>query len=177
MSRIGKNPVSIPAGVDVALNGHELTVKGSKGTLQFAVSADIDTKIADGEVSFTPRNEAKATRALWGTTRAVVANMVTGVSEGFTRKLQIQGVGYRASVAGTKLDLQLGFSHPVQLDVPEGLSVQVNDNTEVVIVGADRQKVGQFAANVRGIRPPEPYKGKGVRYSDEHVRRKEGKKK
>ncbi|MBI1362367.1 MAG: 50S ribosomal protein L6 [Proteobacteria bacterium] len=177
MSRIGKNPVTIPAGVEVTLNGRDLTVKGSKGTLQFAVPADINTNIEGKEVAFTPRNDAKTTRALWGTTRARVANMVNGVSKGFTRKLQIQGVGYRAAVAGTSLDLQLGFSHPVKMAIPQGLTVQVNDNTEIVITGADKHKIGQFAADVRGVRPPEPYKGKGVRYSDEQVRRKEGKKK
>jgi large subunit ribosomal protein L6 len=177
MSRIGKNPVVMPAGVEATLNGRELTVKGSKGTLTFTVPADVTTSIEGREIAFTPRNDAKTTRALWGTCRARTANMVEGVSKGFTRKLQIQGVGFRAAVAGTSLDLQLGFSHPVKMPIPQGLSVQVNDNTEIVITGADRHKLGQFAADVRGVRPPEPYKGKGVRYSDEQVLRKEGKKK
>jgi large subunit ribosomal protein L6 len=177
MSRIGKNPVTIPQGVTVTLAGRALSVKGSLGELNWDIPHNIKGTVTDSEITFEPLKETQEVRALWGLSRAMTANMVEGVSKGFERKLQINGVGYRAAMQGAKLNLSVGYSHPVNLDVPAGLKVEVNDSTEVVITGADKQVVGQFAANVRGIRPPEPYKGKGIRYADEHVVMKEGKKK
>lgn len=177
MSRIGKAPVSIPAGVEVTLNGRDLAVKGSKGKLSFVVPHEIDTKIENNEVTFAPKREGKQFAAKWGLTRAMTANMVTGVTDGYEIKLKLIGVGYRANMAGPKLNIAVGYSHPVLMDVPAGLTVATPEPTEIVINGIDKQAVGQFAANVRAKRPPEPFKGKGIRYADEHINMKEGKKK
>ena len=177
MSRIGKNPVAIPAGVTVDLAGQVLTAKGSLGSLSLTVHGDVEATVADGQVSVTPRSETKRARALWGTTRALVNNMITGVSAGFTRNLEINGVGYRAAVQGSNLTLQLGYSHDVVFPIPSDVKINCERPTAIAISGADRQRVGQVAAEIRSYRPPEPYKGKGIKYSDETVRRKEGKKK
>lgn len=177
MSRVGKNPVTIPSGVEFQVNGRDISVKGKLGTLNWTIPSDVEFSKTENEVSFEPRNNTKTARALWGTSRAIVANMVQGVSEGFAKKLTIHGVGYRAAVKGNLLDISAGFSHPVEMPIPQGLTVQVTDNTTIEITGFDKQQLGQFAANVRAVRPPEPYKGKGIRYADERVRMKEGKKK
>ncbi len=177
MSRIGKAPITLPAGVEASINGRELTVKGAKGSLSWTVSTDIKTEIADNTITFTPVSTHSRHSAIWGTTRALVANMVLGVSEGFSVKLKMVGVGYRSNMQGNKLNLTVGFSHPVLMDVPEGLQVKVEGNTEIEISGIDKQSVGAFAAVVRDIRPPEPFKGKGIRYANEHINMKEGKKK
>lgn len=177
MSRIGIYPVSIPSGVELQIDGRSLSIKGKLGTLNWSIPGEIEFEHKDNEISFKPRNQSKLARSLWGTSRAVVANMVEGVSQGFSKKLIIKGVGYRSAVQGNVLDISAGFSHPVKMVIPEGLKVQVTDNTEVEVTGYDKQKVGQFAANIRSVRPPEPYKGKGIRYHDERVRMKEGKKK
>ena len=177
MSRIGKNPVAIPAGVTVELAGQILTAKGSLGTLSLLVSSEVSAKIADGTVTIAPGSESKRARAMWGTTRALVNNMVNGVATGFTRNLEINGVGYRAAVQGDTLTLQLGYSHEVPYPIPKDVRIACERPTLITISGADRQRVGQVAAEIRSFRPPEPYKGKGVKYSHETVRRKEGKKK
>ena len=177
MSRVGKNPVMIPDGVEVQLSGRSLAVKGKLGSLTYTVPSDVDVKVEGKAIQFTPKSQSKQARALWGTSRATLANMVTGVSTGYSKTLQIVGVGFRAAVTGSNLDLSLGFSHPVKMAIPQGLKVEVKDNTEVTVSGFDRRLVGQFAANVRDIRSPEPYKGKGVRYANENVIMKEGKKK
>jgi large subunit ribosomal protein L6 len=174
MSRIGKRPVTVPSGVTVTARDGHVEVKGPKGTLAEAVPTRIAVAVGDGAVTLTRPDEKRDTRALHGLVRALVANMVRGVTEGFTRELEIQGVGYRAEVAGKNLKLSLGFSHPVEMPIPEGLGVAVQEN-RIRIEGADKKAVGQFAALVRKLRPPEPYKGKGVRYADEQVRRKVGK--
>lgn len=177
MSRIANNPVVLPSGVEVKLNGQEINVKGSKGALDFSIHQAVEVKQEENVLRFAARDGAQKSRALAGTTRALVGNMVTGVSAGFERKLQLIGVGYRAQVQGTKLNLTLGFSHPVVYELPEGITAEAPSNTEVVIRGIDKQQVGHVAAEIRAFRPPEPYKGKGVRYADEQVRRKEAKKK
>lgn len=178
MSRVGKNPVVIPQGVDFSFDGRDISVKGKFGSLTWSVPSDVEFKKNDsGEVEFSPRNQSKLARSLWGTSRATVANMIHGVSEGFVKKLSVHGVGYRAAVQGNLLDISAGFSHPVRMPIPDGLKVQVTDNTQIEISGFDKQQVGQFAATVRSVRPPEPYKGKGIRYADERIRMKEGKKK
>ncbi len=177
MSRIAKKPVSIPKGVDVAVNGSVLSVKGSKGRLELPVNDSVEVKFEDNVLTFAPRDALQSSMALAGTTRALAANMVTGVSEGFEKKLELVGVGYRAQAQGKVLNLTLGFSHPVNFPVPEGITIETPSQTEIVVRGCDRQLVGEVAAKIRGYRPPEPYKGKGVRYSDEHVVRKEAKKK
>ena len=181
MSRIAKNPVTVPDGVRVAVEangaGSRVTVEGSKGSLTLDVSAEVDVQTDDGKVRFAPRSGARTSRALAGTTRSLVNNMVTGVSAGFERKLELVGVGYRAQARGRELNLQLGLSHPVNYALPDGIEVTTATQTEIVVSGVDKQLVGQVAAEIRGFRPPEPYKGKGVRYADERVRRKEGKKK
>lgn len=174
MSRIGKRPVPLPSGVSVNFSGSSVQVKGPKGSLTGSIPGVIQLEVADTEVRVLRPDEKKETRALHGLARALVANMVNGVSEGFARVLEIQGVGYRADVAGKVLKLALGFSHPVEMPIPEGIKVSVEEN-RIRIEGADRQAIGQFASEIRGLRPPEPYKGKGVRYADEHVRRKVGK--
>ena len=175
MSRIANAPVELPSGVEVKLNGQDVSVKGSKGELTAVIHADVELKQEDGTLQVAARNERS--RAMAGTMRAVVANMVTGVSDGFERRLELQGVGYRAQAQGKKLNLQLGFSHPVEYELPEGIAAETPSQTEIVITGIDKQLVGQVCAEIRGFRPPEPYKGKGVRYQGEYVRRKEAKKK
>jgi large subunit ribosomal protein L6 len=177
MSRIGKHPVPIPAGVEVQLSGETLTAKGQLGTLSLAVSDEVTATIADGAVAIAPKSESKRARAMWGTTRALVNNMVTGVATGFTRNLEINGVGYRAAVQGSTLNLQLGYSHDIAFPIPQDVRITCERPTAIRITGADRQRVGQVAAEIRGYRPPEPYKGKGIKYTDETIRRKEGKKK
>ena len=175
MSRIGNRPVDVPSGVELKLQDGRLQVKGPKGSLSQALPPEITVEIADDKVKFVRPDEKSKTRALHGLARALVANMVTGVTTGFSKELEIQGVGYRADARGKTLNLLLGLSHPLEMPVPEGLSVSVENNTRVKIEGIDKQQVGQFAADVRSMRPPEPYKGKGIRYSDEYVRRKVGK--
>ncbi|MFE8072948.1 50S ribosomal protein L6 [Marinobacteraceae bacterium S3BR75-40.1] len=177
MSRIANNPVKLPSGVEVQLAGQDIQVKGSKGSLQMQIHELVEVKQEDGQLLFAPRSQVKKARALAGTFRALVNNMVVGVSTGFERKLQLVGVGYRAQAQGQKLNLTLGFSHPVEYELPEGVTAETPSQTEVVVKGIDKQKVGQVAAEIRAYRPPEPYKGKGVRYADELVRRKEAKKK
>jgi large subunit ribosomal protein L6 len=177
MSRIGKYPVTIPDGVEVQLSGQTLTAKGRLGALSLAVSNDVTAAIFDGTVTVAPKGDTKQSRAMWGTTRALINNMVTGVSTGFTINLEITGVGYRAQVQGNTLNLQLGYSHDIPFPIPDDVSISCERPTVVTVRGADRQRVGQIAADIRAYRPPEPYKGKGIRYSTETVRRKEGKKK
>jgi len=177
MSRVGKMPVAVPQGVDVAINAEQISVKGALGTLVRPVNQLVTVKNEGGKLTFTPIDESAEANAMSGTMRALVANMVNGVSKGFERKLNLVGVGYRAQAQGQKLNLQIGFSHPVVKDMPAGIKVECPSQTEIVIKGADRQVVGQIAAEVRAIRPPEPYKGKGIRYSDEKVSLKETKKK
>ncbi|HTV44273.1 MAG TPA: 50S ribosomal protein L6 [Stellaceae bacterium] len=177
MSRIGKNPVTVPDGVEVALSGRTLTAKGGLGTLQLVVSNTVSASVADGAVTITPVNDSKDARAMWGTTRALVSNMVTGVSKGFSVGLEINGVGYRAAVQGDVLNLQLGYSHEIAFPIPPDVRIACERPTVITVSGADRQRVGQIAAEIRAYRPPEPYKGKGIKYATETVRRKEGKKK
>ena len=177
MSRVAKAPVAIPAGVEVSLNGQEVTVKGGKGTLTRVINAQVALSVEDNAVKFAPAEGAVEGWAQAGTARALVNNMVKGTSEGFEKKLELVGVGYRAKVSGNKIDLSLGFSHPVVHQLPEGVTAESPSQTEIILKGADNQVVNQVAADIRGYRPPEPYKGKGVRYADEHVRRKEAKKK
>jgi large subunit ribosomal protein L6 len=177
MSRIGKNPVTIPDGVQVELSGQTLTAKGRLGTLSLAVTNEVTASVADGQVTIAPKDESKRARAMWGTTRALVNNMVTGVAGGFTRNLEINGVGYRAAVQGNSLNLQLGYSHDINYPIPQDVKIACERPTAITITGADRQRVGQVAAEIRAFRPPEPYKGKGIKYADEVIRRKEGKKK
>lgn len=175
MSRIGNKAIAVPSGVELKLADGTLSVKGPKGELSEALPPEIDVKIENDKVTFDRDGNNTDLRALHGLARALVNNMVMGVTTGFSKELDIQGVGYRAESKGKVLNLLLGFSHPVNMEVPEGLKVSVENNTRVKIEGIDKQQVGQFAANVRSLRPPEPYKGKGVRYVDEHVRRKVGK--
>jgi large subunit ribosomal protein L6 len=175
MSRVGKKPIAIPSGVTVTQRGAEVHVKGPKGSLSQRIPKQISVEIEGERVSFTRPDDRKESRALHGLTRSLVANMVQGVSQPFVKELEIQGVGYRADMKGKTLKMLLGFSHPVEVEVPEGLTVSIDRNVIVRIEGVDRQKVGQFAADIRAIRPPEPYKGKGIRYLDERVRRKVGK--
>ena len=177
MSRIGKKPVVIPQGVEVNLSGQNLGVKGPKGELAVTLSDYVTVAQNDDGVTVTPIDKTQTARSFWGLSRSLVQNIVTGVSEGFSRKLELQGVGYRAQVQGTTLKLSLGFSHDVDFPVPEGIKVECPSQTEIVITGIDKQKVGQVASEIRSYRPPEPYKGKGVRYEGEYVFRKEGKKK
>lgn len=177
MSRVGKVPVSIPKGVEITLQDQHLTVKGAQGSLQHTIHPAVELKIENGEISFAPRQTTQLSDALSGTTRALVNNMVKGVTDGFAKKLLLVGVGYRAQVQGNSLNLTLGFSHPVNFPIPEGIKIECPTQTEIVVKGIDRQKVGQVAANIREFRPPEPYKGKGVKYSDEVIEIKETKKK
>lgn len=178
MSRVGKYPVPVPAGVTVTVNETEVVAKGKLGELRFALSpALVDTVLENGHVVVTPKSKTKLARMMWGTTRARINNLIKGVSEGFQKKLEIVGVGYRAAVQGSTLQLNLGFSHDVNLTVPTGLTVKVPTPTTVEIAGSDKQAVGQFAAVIRAYRPPEPYKGKGIKYAGEAILRKEGKKK
>jgi large subunit ribosomal protein L6 len=177
MSRVGKMPIAVPAGVDVAVNDGRLSVKGALGTLEHAINPLVTVAREGAVLRFAPVNDSAAANALSGTTRAITANMVQGVSKGFERKLTLVGVGFRAQAQGSKLNLQIGFSHPVVKDMPAGIKVECPTQTEILIKGADRQVVGQLAAEVRAIRPPEPYKGKGIRYANEKVSLKETKKK
>ncbi|MGE0178850.1 MAG: 50S ribosomal protein L6 [Sphingomonas sp.] len=177
MSRIGKRPIELPSGVTATTDGGVLAVKGPKGTLSLKMADDIAYDIGDGAISVTPANETKRARAFWGMQRTLVQNLVTGVTDGFTKTLEISGVGYRAQAQGKTLKLQLGYSHDVNVAVPEGLEVKTPDQTTVEISGIDRQKVGQLAAEIRRWRKPEPYKGKGIKYRGEYIFRKEGKKK
>ena len=175
MSRLGKQPIKIPEGVVVTSGSGVLTVQGSKGTLTRALVSDVTLAVENGEVTLTPKQGSDKAKALWGTYAAHLRNMITGVTVGFTKKLQIEGVGYRAEAQGQKIKLNMGYSHPVELVAPEGVSV-VTEKGSVTITGADIEKVGQFAADVRAVREPEPYKGKGIRYVGEYVIRKQGKK-
>ena len=177
MSRIGKKPVTIPSGVEAKIEEGTLSVKGPKGTLSMGLSDLVEYKLEDGEISVKPANDTRAARNHWGMQRTLVSNLVEGVTDGFTKVLEITGVGYRANAQGKTLKLQLGYSHDVDLDVPEGIEVKTPDQTTVEISGNDKQAVGQFAANVRKWRKPEPYKGKGIKYRGEYIFRKEGKKK
>ena len=177
MSRIGKKPVAIPGGVTAAVNGQEVKVKGPKGELKHVLVDDIIVKLDKGEIEIAMREDTKRARAMWGMSRTLVANLIAGVTEGFTKKLDITGVGYRAAVQGSNLQLQLGYSHDISYPIPQGIQVVCPKPTEIVITGIDKQKVGQVAAEIRHYRPPEPYKGKGVRYAGEFILRKEGKKK
>ena len=177
MSRVGKMPLPLPQGVDVSVTAEKISVKGSLGTLMRPVNALVTIKNNDGKLMFAPANDSVEADAMSGTMRALVANMVNGVSKGFEKKLSLVGVGYRAAAVGSKLNLQIGFSHPVAKDMPEGVTVACPTQTDIVIKGSDRQVVGQIAAEVRAIRPPEPYKGKGIRYVGEKVVIKETKKK
>ena len=177
MSRVGKMPITVPQGVDVSVTAEQISVKGAQGTLTRRVNPLVAVKNDAGKVSFTAANDSVEADAMSGTMRALVANMVSGVAKGFERKLNLVGVGFRAQAQGTKLNLQVGFSHPVVKEMPAGIKVECPTQTEIIIKGADRQVVGQIAAEVRAIRPPEPYKGKGIRYADERVVLKETKKK
>jgi large subunit ribosomal protein L6 len=177
MSRVGKHSVAVPNGVEVQLSGQTLSAKGGLGTLRLVVSNEVSASIADGAVTITPKSDSPRARAMWGTTRALVNNMVTGVSKGFAVTLEINGVGYRAAVQGNTLNLQLGYSHEIAYPIPSDIRITCERPTSINVSGADRQRVGQIAAEIRAYRPPEPYKGKGIKYSTETIRRKEGKKK
>ena len=177
MSRIGKKPVPMPGGVSASTDGGMLSVKGAKGTLSMPMSDLVTYTVEDGSISVKPANNSKQARAFWGMQRTLVQNLVTGVTDGFTKVLEITGVGYRATAQGKTLKLQLGYSHDVNFDVPEGIEIKTPDNTTVEISGIDKQKVGQVAAEIRRWRKPEPYKGKGIKYRGEFIFRKEGKKK
>ena len=177
MSRIGKKTIAVPKGVTVTLDGQTVSVKGPKGERSWTVAEEIEVKQEGDELSLTPRSDTPRARAMWGLSRTLVDNMVTGVTEGFTRKLELVGVGYRAAMKGNALSMQLGFSHEVDVPPPAGVTFAVPKQTEIKISGIDKQVVGEIASQIRRLRPPEPYKGKGVRYAGEKVRRKEGKKK
>jgi large subunit ribosomal protein L6 len=177
MSRVGKNPVPIPQGVTVDVAGQTVTAKGKLGTLKLVVGSDVGAAIEDGRVVVTPKSETKRARMQWGTTRALVNNMVNGVSKGFSVGLEISGVGYRAAVQGKTLNLQLGFSHEINFPIPDDIKITCEKPTSILVAGADRQRVGEVAAKLRSFRKPEPYKGKGIKYATETIRRKEGKKK
>ena len=177
MSRVANSPVTLPSGVEVKLNGQDFSVKGAKGQMAFALHDSVVLVQEEGELKVRAKVEDKGAKAMAGTMRALVQNMVTGVTEGFQKKLELQGVGYRAQSQGKTLTMQLGFSHPVVYELPEGISAETPSQTEIVITGVDKQRVGQVCAEIRAFRPPEPYKGKGVRYAGEYVKRKEAKKK
>ena len=177
MSRTGKKPVAVPSGVTAAIEGGQLSVKGPKGTLSLPLADEVSYSIEDGSIAVKPANDSKRARAFWGMQRTLIANLITGVTEGYTKKLLITGVGYRANAQGKTLKLQLGYSHDVDFAVPEGIEIKTPDNTTVEISGIDKQKVGQVAAEIRRWRKPEPYKGKGIKYAGEFIFRKEGKKK
>jgi len=177
MSRIGKKAVPIPSGVTANVEGQTVKVKGPKGQLQVVLPDDVMVKMDNGEVKVDPRNETKRARSMWGTSRTLVNNLVTGVTKGYEKKLEITGVGYRAALQGKNLQIALGYSHDVVFAIPEGIAITTPKPTEILITGIDKQKVGQVAAEIRGFRPPEPYKGKGVKYANEYIFRKEGKKK
>lgn len=177
MSRVANSPVELPKGVEATFGGSEISVKGAKGTLAMPVNEQVEIKQDDNVLTFAARNNSSFSRAMSGTTRALVNNMVTGVSAGFEKKLDLVGVGYRAQVQGSKINLTLGFSHPVVYELPKGVTAETPSQTEVLLKSADKQQLGQVAAEIRAFRPPEPYKGKGVRISGEYIRRKEAKKK
>lgn len=177
MSRIGKKPIAVPSGVTANVDGQTVKVKGPKGAVQVVLHDDVVVALDKGAVKVTPRSETKRARSQWGTSRTLVNNLITGVTKGFEEKLEITGVGYRAAVQGKQLNLQLGFSHDVNYPIPTGIAIATPKPTEIVITGIDKQQVGQVAAEIRGYRPPEPYKGKGVKYAGEYIFRKEGKKK
>jgi large subunit ribosomal protein L6 len=177
MSRIGKKPVAVPAGVTANVEGQTVKMKGPKGELRLVLHDDVVAKLEDGSVKIDPRNETKRARALWGLSRTLVSNLAEGVTKGFERRLEITGVGYRAAAQGKNLQLLLGYSHEVAYAIPEGIQIATPRPTEIVVTGIDKQKVGQVAAEIRAYRPPEPYKGKGVKYAGEYIFRKEGKKK
>jgi large subunit ribosomal protein L6 len=177
MSRVGKKPVTIPSGVTATVDGQTVKVKGTKGELSFVVPEEVAVAFQDGAVAVTPRDESKTARAKWGMSRAQVQNLVEGVTKGFEKRLEINGVGYKAAVAGKVLKLSLGYSHDIDFEIPAGITITTPRATEVIVAGIDKQKVGQTAAEIREFRGPEPYKGKGVKYSDEFIFRKEGKKK
>jgi large subunit ribosomal protein L6 len=175
MSRIGKAPIDLPSGVEAKVTGNAVEVKGAKGTLTQVVDPVISVSVDDGIVTVARANEERSTKALHGLYRSLINNMVVGVSEGYIKELTAVGVGYRATLKGKNIELQVGFSHPVNIDAPDGITFEVPEPTRIIVIGIDKQKVGQTAANIRSVRPPEPYKGKGIRYKDEHVRRKAGK--
>ena len=177
MSRIGKKPVSVPQGVTANVEGQTVKVKGPKGALQLVIPDEVAVKMEKNAIQVDPRNETKRARSMWGTSRTLINNLMTGVTKGYERKLEITGVGYRAAVQGKNLQLSLGYSHEVNYPIPEGIAIATPKPTEIVITGIDRKKVGQVASEIREYRPPEPYKGKGVKYADEYIFRKEGKKK
>ncbi|MEZ6195999.1 MAG: 50S ribosomal protein L6 [Planctomycetota bacterium] len=176
MSRIGKQPVAIPSGIDVTVKGGEVTVKGKNGQLsQSFDTRHVAIEVKDGAVEVTRKSDLKQARAMHGLYRALIQNMIVGCSNGFRRELEIEGVGYQAKAAGNTLTLQIGFCHPVEIPMPDGVTCETPANTKIVLSGPDKQAIGQIAANIRGVRPPEPYKGKGIRYAGEHIRRKAGK--
>jgi large subunit ribosomal protein L6 len=177
MSRIGKKAVPVPSGVQAAVEGQTIKIKGPKGALQVVLHDDVTAVLGKGEIKVDPRSESKRARAQWGTSRTLIANLIAGVTKGFEEKLEITGVGYRAAVQGKNLQMQLGYSHDIVYPIPAGITIAVPKPTEVVVSGFDKQQVGQVAAELRGFKPPEPYKGKGVKYTNEYVFRKEGKKK
>jgi large subunit ribosomal protein L6 len=177
MSRVGKKPVAIPSGVTAKVEGQTIAIKGAKGELRFEAPSEVGVALANGQIKVEPRDESKRARAMWGMTRATVNNLVAGVSKGFEKKLEITGVGYKAAVAGKNLQLSLGYSHDITFPIPQGIAIVTPKPTEVTISGIDRRQVGQVAAEIRALRPPEPYKGKGVKYANEFIFRKEGKKK
>ena len=177
MSRIGKAPIAVPSGTTITIDGQTVSVKGPKGQLSWTVSEDVEITQTDGQLTLTPKDDSQRARGMWGLSRTLVANMVHGVTQGFEENLELVGVGYRAAMQGQTLSLQLGFSHDVNMEPPAGITFSVPKQTEIKISGIDKQMVGEMAARIRKIRPPEPYKGKGVRYAGEKVRRKEGKKK
>jgi large subunit ribosomal protein L6 len=177
MSRIGKKAVKLPKGVTATVNGQAVSVKGPKGTLALNLSEEVGATMEDGGISIAPRHETKQSRSVWGMSRTMVSNLIEGVTKGFERRLEITGVGYRAQVQGKDLSLSLGYSHEVKYPIPSDIKIECPKPTEIVVTGADKQKVGQVAAEIREFRKPEPYKGKGVKYSDEYIFRKEGKKK
>lgn len=177
MSRIGKKAVAVPSGVTAGVEGQTIKVKGPKGALQVVLHEDVAARLDDGAIKIDPRAESNRARAMWGLSRSLVQNLVTGVTKGFERRLEITGVGYRAALQGKNLQLSLGYSHEILYPIPEGITVAIPKPTEIVVNGIDKQKVGQVVAEIRAFRPPEPYKGKGVRYAGEYILRKEGKKK
>jgi len=176
MSRVAKNPIPLPSGVAAEIGGESVVIKGKRGTMSRSLSPLVGVTLGDGALTIAPRSESKAANMMAGTYRALLANMVLGVSSGFKKKLEINGVGYRAQVQGKTLNLTLGYSHPIKLEIPEGITIKTPSVTEVLVEGNDKQQVGQVAANIRAFRPPEPYKGKGIKYSDEVIIRKEAKK-
>ena len=177
MSRIGKKPIAVPSGITANIEGQTVKVKGPKGALQLVLHDDVAVKLEGGQIKVDPRSETKRARSQWGTSRTLVANLIAGVSKGFEQKLEINGVGYRASIQGKNLQIALGYSHDIVYAIPEGITIATPRPVEIVISGMDRQKVGQVAAEIRDYRPPEPYKGKGIKYAGERIFRKEGKKK